>query len=504
MDISGEFGWSMGVDNDHDNRFKIAPSWSDLSTNTALTIQTNGNVGVGTTAPSQKLQVNVDNNGLNIPLLLRNEDGTEGGNMIGMGFINEVNGDWAKAAIVHERQGGFGIGDLHFLLDNAANNSAVTMADAKMTILRGGNVGVGTTSPNQKLEVAGTARLTSLGGAGDKLVYTNNSGDLLRSTSGINPNSLIDGTGASGRVTYWSDANSITSSGEFLYNGENLSVLNPETSTAEVRLGAAWGRPGVYSSQELQLFSDETGIVFGDSNTERMRMTAAGRLGIGHNAPDAPLTIGDGTTSAAYVHVKRNNNPHINLFEGTTSVARMQGDIVSGHGQFQITSSNGATSRFNVNEDDGNVGIGTTGPGAKLHVNGATSETVRIQSSGAEADIHYVNNNTTWQVGTNNSGNGTSSNQFFVYDNAYRLTVQKGTGNVGVGLANPAHKFEVSGNAHVSDYLKVGNPAIPAATSTSQWNWVYIEEFDNYSYWTQSTCRGSNSFYVPFFSGGYI
>ncbi|MGB0916373.1 MAG: hypothetical protein ACPGU4_02185, partial [Flavobacteriales bacterium] len=117
---------------------------------------TNNRIGIGTATPSQPLQINVDNNGLNIPLLLRNEDGTQGGNMVGMGFINEANGDWAKAAIVHERQGGFGIGDMHFLLDNTADNSAVTLADVKMTILGSGNVGIGTAGPTHQLEIHGT------------------------------------------------------------------------------------------------------------------------------------------------------------------------------------------------------------------------------------------------------------------------------------------------------------------------------------------------------------
>jgi len=56
-DISGVTGWSMGIDNSDGDKLKISNRWFDLANATKMTIQTNGNVGIGTTEPTAKLNI---------------------------------------------------------------------------------------------------------------------------------------------------------------------------------------------------------------------------------------------------------------------------------------------------------------------------------------------------------------------------------------------------------------------------------------------------------------
>ena len=79
FDVSGEVAYSLGVDNDDSNKFKFSAG-AGLGGSDALTIQSNGNVGIGTTSPGAKLEVNGDiivNGAIRVPDLKYGQ--TEGG-----------------------------------------------------------------------------------------------------------------------------------------------------------------------------------------------------------------------------------------------------------------------------------------------------------------------------------------------------------------------------------------------------------------------------------------
>ena len=57
FDINQVRGYAMGIDNADDDKFKINYGWNSLSSDTKITLQYNGNVGIGTTAPAYALEV---------------------------------------------------------------------------------------------------------------------------------------------------------------------------------------------------------------------------------------------------------------------------------------------------------------------------------------------------------------------------------------------------------------------------------------------------------------
>lgn len=134
LDVNGETGWSMGVDNSN-NSLKFSNDWNNLTLSNKMTLLTNGNVGIGTATPGFPLSFS---NTLGDKIALY---GTAGNNY-GMGIQNlllQVHTDVSTADIA------FGYGSSGSFSEN-------------MRIRGNGKVGIGTVNPQQKLEVNGNIR----------------------------------------------------------------------------------------------------------------------------------------------------------------------------------------------------------------------------------------------------------------------------------------------------------------------------------------------------------
>ena len=157
-----------------------------------MRIHWNGNVGINMSMPATKLEVLSTSNGLSIPIAVKNFVPTQsGGSAVGIGFlVHDGYGPFWKAAIAHERLGDWGVGSLHFLVNNSTGSS-VTLDDARMTITKEGNVGIGTKTPSaqQKLQVVGNANFTGAVTAGS----ADFSGGLAAGSANVSGNLTIAG-----------------------------------------------------------------------------------------------------------------------------------------------------------------------------------------------------------------------------------------------------------------------------------------------------------------------
>ncbi|MEK6557279.1 MAG: hypothetical protein AABZ14_03150, partial [Candidatus Margulisiibacteriota bacterium] len=287
----------------------LGSTYSDPGTGN-LTIE--GNVGIGTTMPAATLQVSSNTNGT--PIL-------------------QVGNAFAPYSLVVSTNGNVGIGiadpgqkleiavpdaTTAFVVTNTGssnkqwgwiprgNNAVIRetgVADV-MTFQAGGNVGIGTTAPDDKLDVVGNVQINS-GSLYVGKIYDNDNSTyyldpnaatsaLLAGNVGIGttaPSAKLDlynaGTGTVLRI----GGNSIVTSNAA---GLDFYAVNGEAMPAYARigLGVAGGSVGLETGY-LALST-----INGGSLTEKARITSGGNVGIGTTAPSTKLDVA-GTVSAS-------------------------------------------------------------------------------------------------------------------------------------------------------------------------------------------------------------
>jgi hypothetical protein len=159
-----------------------------------------GRLGIGSVRPTSQLQVNDDVTNVDLTagtfVDISNEH-SQTDAIAGIRFSTEHNTGTHvfKGGIFFRRTGSQGVGDILFATNtDGATNSNVTAEDiyTKMQLTSGGSLGVGTTSPDRKLEIEGSgnqfARITTSNGGvagiefkrggGNDFAFQNNGGAL--------------------------------------------------------------------------------------------------------------------------------------------------------------------------------------------------------------------------------------------------------------------------------------------------------------------------------------
>ena len=436
-----------------------------------------GNVGIGTTNPTtHKLSIyQNDSSGWNSTTKIASWYSAfgienQGGAGVGMSFKNnqETGYIYYGNSSSWVGQGAFGI----------ATTSTNQENDLKLVIKNNGNVGIGTTNPEYKLHVA---NLNLINSQQDLLIIESHTAVPEGGNSILFRNRWDNGA-------YWNMAR-ITAVEQSGYGGQlifqtNVGSGSADDTTVEAMRINEYGNVGIGNNNPTELltignlayqegirnlvrfntkrhndgftirnndniYNANLEFIYTYNNVSCLSLHHTGRVGIGTTNPYYKLDFGNngtGGTSSDYGGMLSVYNNNGNYLYGIDA-----DNYGSGYGLNFYASAGGKAEgniRMKIDRNTGNVGIGTTNPGYKLDVRG----NMRLgDGTTGEQDIIYQNNTGTWQVGLNNSGNGTSSNQFYIYDNAYRLTVQKGTGNVGIGTTNPYSKLHLEGDMRVNN-----------------------------------------------------
>jgi hypothetical protein len=466
---------------DSSNNLKLANVTGDgvliLGTNGGaerMRIDLSGNVGIGTTNPGYLLDV--QNGSINI----------SAGWSYNVGGISVL----SNSSSVSQLRAGSG-GSVKLTV-NGTNDA--------LYINSSGNVGIGTTSPTTSLQIgAGTLKGIAIGAdypswMGDSGVYANG---LVRANNGmqigcdncslawgdlstsIQGNSASDFIGfntnnteklriiSNGNVGIGTTApgNLLEISGPNAGNGLTISrtggtqaFLSFDVSGTSV----SGGFPGnIVSRRDLTL---------GAGNSEKVRITDTGNVGIGTTAPSYPIQI------------VSTNNPQVGLLNGSAYLtvssydANNRGNITTnasaGFGLYSAGS--GAPMMFFTGgvaagneririDGTGNVGIGTTNPGALLDVykTGTNDPIAQFGSSvannGQGVDVHNGSGKITLFVagangqyipGTLQGDSGirfSAGNNFVIGNNTINAILVNNGGNVGIGTTNPGMKLDVVG-----------------------------------------------------------
>jgi hypothetical protein len=494
---------------------------TSLAANYPLLLNPNGgNVGIGTTSPTQKLDVNGSARFANIVYAAKGifSDASGVGGVIEA--YNTVATNATTAIIRQTTAGGNGNQDIGLLVDIQGANDLDRIANfryydgstytSRMAIMRGGNVGIGTTSPGYKLEVTGTgffsSNLTANGvtiGASDVRSSSN-----ILTLGGTSERIRIDTNGnvgigtSSPRVLL--DLAKANNVGQVLLIGETSTNVRTgfglDSSTAGMRIFC----PNL-SSQAIDMggISTSDGSTwtrnhsFGVAGKNSWLNEQGGNVGIGTSSPTATLTViatnntgsriqlGTATTSTYMDANKVNDFVVLTAPFGASPASvsnggakwgiKMNGSIdsinIKGKSAcvYAVSEENSAgynrmvglalhTSGFDLDNAErvrinssGNVGIGTTSPDCPLQVF-STAATLARFTRDLATDVGF-------SIGADSNGTVFSTagaHAYLFYTNGTEKIRINSDGNVGIGTTSPVFKLDVNGTSGFRDTMAFG------------------------------------------------
>jgi len=388
-----------------------SPDSTPLST-TKLSISGNtyvaGTLGIGATSPVSGLQISTNTTG----------DANRNTTTAGITLTRYISGtDYRGSSIFHAYQGISGSDKelLAFAVGPGNSNSPFDFAKTKMVITEAGNVGIGTTTPNAKLDIQGTQ--------GQLFSVTDDLSGSIFAVADISGVPIFD-VNSDGTSYFDGDVGIGTTSPGAKLHVDGTAIFDTQTGAQPFYIT----RDGA-TDQALKIYVDDSAAIF-----ESIQDEAADNYGAFQFILDAGVT-----------------EPYFDVRKGTAL----------------------ANTLFRV-DGNGNVGVGTTSPGSKLEVNGTfkATGTGLIQGrlsvgTSSSSDIDMLRAGGNYITATNASGV-----LYFRTVSDIRMAILA-NGNIGIKTTNPSYLLDVrdgtlSGaiarfsavNAHVIIESSTAGPAV--------------------------------------------
>jgi hypothetical protein len=320
------YGTATAIDTTASNGIFFRISGGDI-----VKFAADGNVGIGTSNATAKLESYYSSNAITFNYLATNLNNNSPIPVYGFDVTNGVGETRSiKAGIGYERHETNGRGTMHFYNDSTNDTQSLSgnrssAGDIKMSINNVGNVGIGTTSPNAPLEVSAV------------------SGDGF-------PAFKITSTSAPATFNY-----AVSMYNSSLGASKNYILMMGKAASSKNAGYIGYNHSGTDGS-------NTNFLTFGHFQSDNLlNLLGNGNVGIGSTAPNDKLDVVGRVYAYRYIAVS--SNASLPAYATDTNT----GMFNAATNQIGFSISSAEKVRIDTN---GNVGIGTTVPGKKLDVEG--------------------------------------------------------------------------------------------------------------------------------------